>query len=190
MFAFKCKFPLYNFGAKVILEPGLLMASPSDGDDDVVDVTMEREGEEEDEVEENVEEVEEDAERQEKEVEEEEEVDEKYAEEEQKVVELDGDEDEHKQEDSEEDEVQFVGSVEATNGHQETEEDEEEDEEKHQQEDNDVVIVESQERSRANTNALMAANGYVTPATLEAELQCIICQYAMFKVPFTFIGRC
>ncbi|TDH71341.1 hypothetical protein CCR75_002687 [Bremia lactucae] len=36
-------------------------------------------------------------------------------------------------------------------------------------------------QSSANTDAVMAANGYITPATLEAELQCIICQYTMFK---------
>ncbi|CAI5719265.1 unnamed protein product [Peronospora effusa] len=52
---------------------------------------------------------------------------------------------------------------------------------------NKVEIVENEEelsynqRSRANTNALMTAKGYVTLATLKEELQCIICQYTMYK---------
>ncbi|GMF12062.1 unnamed protein product [Phytophthora lilii] len=99
------------------------------------------------------------------------------------VVEVDGQEDEQedeqKQEDSEEDDVQFVGSVEGDGGRQETPQEDTEE---------DVVLLEdnkassSPERSTADTDALMAAKGYVTPATLEAELQCIICQYAMFKL--------
>ncbi|KAG3141130.1 hypothetical protein PI126_g15643 [Phytophthora idaei] len=142
-----------------------------------VDVTMEgarSEEEEEKEVENNGEETDEQRE-------------------EQEVVELDSDEEqhqeeeEHKQEESE-DEVQFVGSVEAANGRQETENEGEE-----KQED-EVVIVENgesttDERSRANTDAAMAAKGYVTPATLEAELQCIICQYAMFKPVSAICGH-
>ncbi|KAL3665600.1 hypothetical protein V7S43_009634 [Phytophthora oleae] len=100
------------------------------------------------------------------------------------VVELDGQE--HKQEDSD-DEVQFVGSAEGFNGRQESEGKQEEDE---------VVVVENgppnsdtTQRSNANTDAIMAANGYVTPATLEAELQCIICQYAMFKPMSALCGH-
>ncbi|RLN58773.1 hypothetical protein BBP00_00006826 [Phytophthora kernoviae] len=80
--------------------------------------------------------------------------------------------DEQKEQESE-DEVEFLGSVEGSNGHE-------------SEEDADTVVVEQQERSRANTNALMAANGLVTPATLEAEFQCIICQYALFK-PVTLL---
>ncbi|CAI5734966.1 unnamed protein product [Peronospora destructor] len=37
------------------------------------------------------------------------------------------------------------------------------------------------QRSRANTNTRVTATEHVIPATLEAELQCIICQYIMFK---------
>ncbi|KAG2523197.1 hypothetical protein JM16_005431 [Phytophthora kernoviae] len=81
-------------------------------------------------------------------------------------------EDEQKEQESE-NEVEFLGSVEGSNGHE-------------SEEDADTVVVEQQERSRANTNALMAANGLVTPATLEAEFQCIICQYALFK-PVTLL---
>ncbi|GMF57517.1 unnamed protein product [Phytophthora fragariaefolia] len=95
--------------------------------------------------------------------------------EEKEVVDVDEDqqqereEEEQKHEESEDDEVQFVGSVgvEGNNDHQEVENEE------------DVVVLEngdtsdqgSSERSRANTDALLVANGYVTPATLEAELQ-------------------
>ncbi|KUF95185.1 Bidirectional sugar transporter SWEET5 [Phytophthora nicotianae] len=147
------------------------MASPQG--DDVVDVTMEGERSEEEEKEEENSEEENGEEA-----------------EEQDVVELDSDEEqhqeeEHKQEESE-DEVQFVGSVEATSDHDGAGNDGVEKQEE------DVVIVDSgessngqstnDERSRANTDAVMAANGYVTPATLEAELQCIICQYSMFKL--------
>ncbi|KAG6614720.1 putative E3 ubiquitin ligase [Phytophthora cinnamomi] len=138
-------------------------------DDDVVDVTRERGGSHEEEEEALGHEG---GEQQEEE------------EEEQEVVELDGHE--QKQEESEDDEVQFVGSVEGSNGRQK-EENNEEKEEEEEEEDADVVVLETSApassggRSSANTNALMAANGFVTPATLEAELQCIICQYAMFK---------
>eukprot|EP00644_Phytophthora_capsici_P003353 jgi/Phyca11/537577/estExt2_fgenesh1_pg.C_PHYCAscaffold_990015 len=96
--------------------------------------------------------------------------------EERAVVELD--EQEQKEENSD-DEVQFVGSAEGSDCHQEAEK---------KQEEREVIIVESgppnshvTERSKAITDAILAANGYVTSATLEAELQCIICQYAMFK---------
>ncbi|RLN70462.1 hypothetical protein BBJ28_00013566 [Nothophytophthora sp. Chile5] len=90
-------------------------------------------------------------------------------------------------EDSGEEEVEFAGSLAGTTGHQEASA-------PGQQElddSTDVVILDNSdgpqehqpsERSRANTNALMAANGHVTAATLEAEFQCIICQYAMFKL--------
>ncbi|RLN70487.1 hypothetical protein BBJ28_00004908 [Nothophytophthora sp. Chile5] len=95
----------------------------------------------------------------------------------------------------EEEEVEFVGSLEGTTGHQEASA-------SGQQElddSTDVVILENSdgpqehqppERSRANTNALMAANGHVTAATLEAEFQCIICQYAMFKIVGVFSRVC
>ncbi|EEY56779.1 uncharacterized protein PITG_10285 [Phytophthora infestans T30-4] len=114
--------------------------------------------------------------------------------EEQDVIELDSDEEhheeeEHKQEESE-DEVQFMGNTEAANEHQGTGSDGE------QSHEDDVVFVDSEEssngqseRSRANTDAVMAAQGYVTPATLEAELQCIICQYAMFKPVSAICGH-
>ncbi|KAL4129908.1 hypothetical protein PRIC2_005915 [Phytophthora ramorum] len=84
----------------------------------------------------------------------------------------------------EEEEVQFVGSVEGPHGR-------DEDEKRQEEEDDDVVVVESGEdqRSRANSNALMAANGFVTAATLEAELQCIICQYTMFKPVSVICGH-
>ncbi|ETP26823.1 hypothetical protein F441_00589 [Phytophthora nicotianae CJ01A1] len=154
------------------------MASPQG--DDVVDVTMEGERSEEEEKEEENSEEENGEEA-----------------EEQDVVELDSDEEqhqeeEHKQEESE-DEVQFVGSVEATSDHDGAGNDGVEKQEE------DVVIVDSgessngqstnDERSRANTDAVMAANGYVTPATLEAELQCIICQYSMFKPVSAICGH-
>ncbi|KAE9035389.1 hypothetical protein PR003_g7865 [Phytophthora rubi] len=163
-------------------------------DDHVVDVTMERDdGQEEEEQEEEdhavvlVEQQEEaDAEHEEKEKDEDE--DEEEEKEEQDVVEVDGDEEQEQQqqqdEESEDEDVQFVCSVEGTNGLQGAEKEEKEEEE--EEEEADVVVLDngespSGERSRANMNALMAANGFVTPATLEAELQCIICQYAMFK---------
>ncbi|KAK1944218.1 RING finger protein PSH1 [Phytophthora citrophthora] len=100
------------------------------------------------------------------------------------VVELD--EQEQKQEEND-DEVQFVGNAEGPNSHHKTEE---------KQEENEVVVVENgppdshaTQRSKAKTDAIMAANGYVTPATLEAELQCIICQYAMFKPMSAICGH-
>ncbi|RMX70039.1 hypothetical protein DD238_000894 [Peronospora effusa] len=70
---------------------------------------------------------------------------------------------------------------------EEKEKEEEINEEKMQEKEdnNKVEIVENEEelsynqRSRANTNALMTAKGYVTLATLKEELQCIICQYTI-----------
>ncbi|OWZ01263.1 hypothetical protein PHMEG_00027388 [Phytophthora megakarya] len=95
--------------------------------------------------------------------------------EENEAVELDGDEQELKQESD--DDVEFVGSVDGAD------------------EDDDVEILESHEptsptqRSRAATDAMMVAKGFVTPTALEAELQCIICQYAMFKPVSAICGH-
>ncbi|KAG7397593.1 hypothetical protein PHYBOEH_000469 [Phytophthora boehmeriae] len=128
--------------------------------DDVVDVTMEDQEEQEDEQEEN-EEQEEGQEDQEQEQEEQEEQEEAA---------------EERKEQESEDEIEFLGSVEGSNAHESEDEAE-------------VVVVEQQQRSRANANALMAANGLVTSATLEAEFQCIICQYALFKPVTVFCGH-
>ena len=50
-----------------------------------------------------------------------------------------------------------------------------------------TVLFSPQHQSLANTNTVMALNGHVTLATLEAEVQCIICRYALFKVIFYVI---